>query len=703
MRCWFRITKCSAGPTRPAHGRTGSRATAVVGIGCLLLLAASCRSFAQLPCASSVTQRSAHGSSDARPIDWYDEYNTRWPDGFSPGSTLPWSETYIIRSFISMYRAAKARGESPAEQQKWIDRLLLHCDAVVASAAMTSEGKAYLVGAGHGFTPVARFARMIFQDDALYARYKDKANAYLRHLETEIIPYWRDPLRASDWRLTPYNWYLSFGSLLMHLQQVARSPRYRPPQYRTPDTALSRYYSDFLNDIAATGFRDFGNWTCASSAWQWANTVAPTVGLCYCPAPRDAYVWRYFDVSDNLVFSGNHAEIACAQPLRSDTWYHLVVTRANDTIRIRCHDSTAQTLLFEQAAPWKAAPLAADLFIGRRLDAPSSAYFEGIIDELTIRKDGALTARWPFDSSADDVSGNGHHATVHGSPRYAPGKVGTGMQFRYDYLVVPHHADFDAFTEISFWMKLSETSPKYYNYLLGKGAGFPDSTGFHLYVSSYKRPEDIGHANLDVEFALKAARDSLCAPAFPTTLLARLGNSFTRILWSNGDSLHPAFRSHLHPDSTYGSADCDEHTFRWLWLYEINPLIGTLVSNWYVDHPSARMNEAVANLACWQAGLHEDDDESDPAAIAGPPASAAAPCSIYPNPSRDHCVIRVGGEVAADVIVYDVFGHEIRSLRGNGMVTWDGRDRNSTPVPRGCYMLVIRTASITTTRLVIRD
>jgi len=49
------------------------------------------------------------------------------------------------------------------------------------------------------------------------------------------------------------------------------------------------------------------------------------------------------------------------------------------------------------------------------------------------------------------------------------------------------------------------------------------------------------------------------------------------------------------------------HLLRWLWLYEFDPRIGRLINQHYITHPDKRMNEMVANLACWQAGVRDDD------------------------------------------------------------------------------------------------
>ena len=154
-----------------------------------------------------------------------------------------------------MYRASKARGEPQAEQQKWLDRIVRHCDYIVDSPDLT--GKESLVYAGHGYTPIARFVKLTFQNDDIYLNYKDKANKYLYYIESVIIPQWRDRPGYSNWWETPFNWYLSYGCLLVHLHQITRSPYYQAPNYTSPDTSLENYYFNTVTDMANNHFNDF--------------------------------------------------------------------------------------------------------------------------------------------------------------------------------------------------------------------------------------------------------------------------------------------------------------------------------------------------------------------------------------------------------------------------------------------------------------
>ena len=118
------------------------------------------------------------------------------------------------------------------------------------------------------------------------------------------------------------------------------------------------------------------------------------------------------------------------------------------------------------------------------------------------------------------------------------------------------------------------------------------------YLWDYKvkgRREDTGHANLDIEFVIRAYRQGI---VFDETDMKRFANTFVHVLW-NRDEETPEFRSHV--DFEYGRDVGDYQLRRWIWLYEFDPQVGRLVSQYYLSHPNLkRVNEVLANLACWQ-------------------------------------------------------------------------------------------------------
>ena len=586
-------------------------------------------------------------------IDWYETFNNTYPDDLPTVPYLGWSESYTMRAYISMYRASVARGESLVEQQKWLTRLTNHCSYVVNT---NLNGEDALVYAGHGFTPIARFVKMVFQDSTLYSTYGSLANNYLNYIETVIIPHWRNYLYWKD----PYNWYLSYGSLLLNLQQITRTQCYEAPFYQTPDTSLANYYYNAITNMTENLFQDLLGWTYTGQDWQWAGMQYPNKGLCYVPQPSDAYIWRYWDEGDYLTFHGwndqqNSQGPQITEPIGTNEWYFLEITRQTDSVRLKMFDSTGVGLLFMNTAPWDSIYMFtnSDLFIGRKPNATNSSYFEGMLDEVKFYKNNNLVAWWPFEGNANDNTGNGHNGTVNGSPSWVAGKVGQALEFDYDYVLVPYHTDLDSFDKIELWVKFYNTSPKYYNYILGKSIGFPDSLGFNLYVESYRRAEDVGHANIDVEFLAEIACDSIFSSSYSSQKLLRFSNTFTKIVWSNSDIINPTFRGWVDPTAS----DYDEHTFRWLWLYKYDSIVGTLVSNWYENHPAVWFEEPLADLACLQAGLFVDDCYENMTYI---PDLVTDPggITIYPNPSSGIITLIVNntGLKYLTLNIYNVMG-----------------------------------------------
>jgi len=441
-----------------------------------------------------VTQTSAQ-------IDWYTTFNNTYPNEHPTVPYLGWSDSYTMRAYISMYRASVELGESQQEREKWLTWLTDHCSYVINT---NLTGKEALVLAGHGYTPIARFIKMVFQDSSLYSTYSNLANTYLNYIETVIIPYWRN--YANCWK-EPFNWYLAYGALLLNLHQITRTKYYHAPFYQTPDTSLTNYYYQSIKNITENLFQDFSSWTYTGPGWQWNSMQFPFKGLCYVPPPTDAYIWRYLDEGDYLTFYGwnnqhNAQGAQITEPIGTNEWYYIKVQRQNDSIRLNLYDSTGFNLLFSSSGPWDSLFMVSgsDLYIGRQPNSPYSAYFEWILDEIKIYKKNHLIAWWPFEGNVNDSSGNGHNGTINGSPSWVSGKIGKALEFHHDYVLIPDNPELNHFDKIELWVKFYNTSPKYYNYILGKSVSFPDSSGYNLYVDAYRRPEDVGHANIDIEF-----------------------------------------------------------------------------------------------------------------------------------------------------------------------------------------------------------
>jgi len=613
-----------------------------------------------------------------KPIDWYKEFNSRWPDPISHSSALGWGEAYTIRAYISMYRASVARGEPEQESQKWWDRLIDHCDYVVDSKLRESS----LVEEGHGFTPIAWCIYLIFSSDSLYSLYQDKANKYLYYLENEVIPSWRG---CEYWK-TPHNWYTAYGSLLLLLWKISHSKYYHPPYYNSPDPTLSEYYRDTVEDIASNWFQDFGNWEYTGAGWHDAP-YPEKKGLCYCPS-IDAYVWRYMDYRGEFLAWGFDSEnniwaLSTTTIDSLDKWYKILLTHYGDTISLEIYDSDGTTLLWRGSTQGKIGPSGGGLWLGSRPEIGS--FFVGLLDEVKIERGGNLIAYWKFDGNAKDASGNGRDGVIYGTPEWVEGKEGRALRFSGDdYVMVPSSPEIQDFNKISMWIKFEELSDRRYC-ILSKGEHLHYGPGgYHIHISCYKRPED-DHSNIEVEFVNFAHHDYQFSQFYPYEKLLRFANTMLKVIWSNSDSIHPTFRSHLDPSGEYGDEDAPFVSMRWLWLYEFKPEIGGLISRWYENHPQDLWAEAVANLACWQAGLYLMGIEEE-----RKPLSPRPLLKVYPNPFSKN--IRISSPTKGILRIYDISARliQVLPLKGSSVILWDGRDKAGKRVPKGLYFFELK-------------
>ena len=118
----------------------------------------------------------------------------------------------------------------------------------------------------------------------------------------------------------------------------------------------------------------------------------------------------------------------------------------------------------------------------------------------------------------------------------------------------------------------------------------------------------MANSNLDIEFAIRAYHLGV---VFSNEDMRRFANTFVGVLW-NRDEVSPDFRTHIDLMGGYGDDSIvtgrwHYHLMRWLWLYEFDPRVGRLINQHYVSLPKKQMNEVFANLACWRAGVFEDD------------------------------------------------------------------------------------------------
>ncbi len=206
--------------------------------------------------------RAWHGANEFRCI------------GQSNSAHLAWWESYLLQSYLPMY---KATGD-----WFWLDRFVAHTDAMLGAARDVPVSGEYWPGYLDGFDgwgttrydpqgryqeylvhdsriclPVVRFIRMVYEQPTLYDRYQKRAKYYLAFIEENIIAKWCRNLHAErgagedlehfgGWRNLPLNQFLSFGEVLLVLADISQMPEYERSSAELPD----RFYVETAQAMA---------------------------------------------------------------------------------------------------------------------------------------------------------------------------------------------------------------------------------------------------------------------------------------------------------------------------------------------------------------------------------------------------------------------------------------------------------------------
>ena len=257
----------------------------------------------------------------------------------------------------------------------------------------------------------------------------------------KIIPYWRN---YKYWE-TPFNWYLSYGSMLLYLHQISNSKYYENPYYNSPDATLKEYYRLIVEDMASNFFQDFQNWNYSGVGWN--NTPFPlNKGLCYYPE-KNSYLWRYFDYTSSMNFWGYNSKneyqgIASDMQFELDKWYKIDIKFELDSVKIEFYDNDGVTLISQFSSEWENTNSLSDLIIGKRVD--SDEYFNGVIDEVKLYSENDQIAFWKMEGNAADSSANNINGTIFGSPETVEGKIGLALKFKTgDYISFPKNTAFE--------------------------------------------------------------------------------------------------------------------------------------------------------------------------------------------------------------------------------------------------------------------
>lgn len=134
---------------------------------------------------------------------WYDKFVTYENSvggayyNSTNGATLGWSESYMLRSYVTLYELTK--------NVAWLNKLTTHVDAIIGNATdlgsdgyldwgSTSYGDGgnypYLVFDGLIGLPIAQFIRLVNDNPTTLSAYATKATTYRSFIETEIVPKW---------------------------------------------------------------------------------------------------------------------------------------------------------------------------------------------------------------------------------------------------------------------------------------------------------------------------------------------------------------------------------------------------------------------------------------------------------------------------------------------------------------------------------
>jgi hypothetical protein len=191
--------------------------------------------------------------------------------------------------------------------------------------------------------------------------------------------------------------------------------------------------------------------------------------------------------------SNSPARIPMPPPISKGIWHHVTLTFNGGTIRAYLDG----VLRKAAQGPYEAIRVSSEpLYIGCRYEKPFVGAFQGSIDDVLITNrvlsdseiqtiyrsqmsrsqatalptaspspsspllagTSGLIAHYPFDGSAEDKSGNGHHGTIHGA-QWVEGERRLALEFdgRDDYVRTSGYYDFSSTNQITLvaWMKLT--------------------------------------------------------------------------------------------------------------------------------------------------------------------------------------------------------------------------------------------------------
>ncbi|NCC26607.1 MAG: PEGA domain-containing protein, partial [Gammaproteobacteria bacterium] len=172
-------------------------------------------------------------------------------------------------------------------------------------------------------------------------------------------------------------------------------------------------------------------------------------------------------------------------------------------------------------AGYRAAPLEEEIKLaaGERRTVSARLEPERQREALRVARTNPVTngliAHWPFDGSAEDTSGRGHHGTNHGAipteDRF--GIPGAALSFngRSDYISVPSHPDFNLGGDYSFslWINQRSAQPGGFRLIDKATAGRCDGWNLDTYDSAPGRSGRAIRMNVGCPWSTSATTHAL--------------------------------------------------------------------------------------------------------------------------------------------------------------------------------------------------
>jgi hypothetical protein len=251
------------------------------------------------------------GATNAVTTDWYTifinyaNFLGTWHSSNLDGGILAWGESYLQNVAMNLYASH--------QDTQWLDLMVSHVDQMIANMSdvplfspydpqyvdgyaawgqnrfnqYTPNYTEWLSSHGNIIGPIMRFVEAVYDDPALHAAYKAKADQYLAAIEANIILLWYnnwdpDPgwivggdnsqyqsnsgyhvYEWSGWLNQPFNMHLCFTDALVTLRRISTSPLYTPANPALPAWYVSQ------TDAMLQNFKSWMMYDAGNNLYTW--------------------------------------------------------------------------------------------------------------------------------------------------------------------------------------------------------------------------------------------------------------------------------------------------------------------------------------------------------------------------------------------------------------------------------------------------